>query len=68
MHRPKLGVEFHNINYEVPAPKSRLRWFRKAGEPTRILTDVSGDVAAGESLAILGPSGSGKVMFCPMSF
>ncbi|GLE05804.1 hypothetical protein PINS_up014985 [Pythium insidiosum] len=48
-------LEFRHVNCRVAAPRSR-----DAGEPKRILSDLSGVVQRGHVLGLLGPSGSGK--------
>lgn len=44
------GLQVENLSKEYPAPNA----------PLRILRDISFELAAGESMAIMGPSGSGK--------
>jgi len=44
------GLQVDHLTKEYPAP----------GAPLRILSDVSFELAPGESLAVMGPSGSGK--------
>lgn len=53
-----MDVRFDNLVYEVAGAKRPLR---KRVPAVRILHGASGYVKAGESLAIMGPSGSGKV-------
>lgn len=65
-----VDVTFRNVSYEIEVDNNRHFPFRKKWRRT-ILHNVSGYVGAGESLAILGPSGSGKVcfsLFCMLSF
>lgn len=60
-----VSVVWRSINYSVPSSSSGLFKKKTAGEAVEpaekhILTDLSGQVTAGEMLAILGPSGAGK--------
>jgi lipoprotein-releasing system ATP-binding protein len=45
------------------AVQSLAKSYPTAGEPLKVLTDVSLNLSAGESVAIVGPSGSGKSTF-----
>ncbi|HSV33103.1 MAG TPA: ABC transporter ATP-binding protein [Pyrinomonadaceae bacterium] len=45
---------------QPPAIAASVRGISKSFKKTRVLEDVSFDVAEGESLVLLGPSGSGK--------
>src|SRR5262245_14972247 len=45
---------------EPPGIAASVRGISKSFRKTRVLEDVSFDVAEGESLVLLGPSGSGK--------
>ena len=57
-----IDVRFTDVGYqvEVPGPR-RFPLGKRQMRTVQILSGVSGYVGAGESLAILGPSGSGKV-------
>jgi ABC-type multidrug transport system fused ATPase/permease subunit len=73
----RLNLEWHNVNYKVviplppksfiarmllklPIPASITNRFKKKRE-VPILNNVSGHVHAGQVVAIMGPTGSGKV-------
>ncbi|KAJ6500671.1 hypothetical protein C8R45DRAFT_76765 [Mycena sanguinolenta] len=56
-----VAVEWSRVSYVVPSPRS---WFGKRGKGADddkvVLDAVSGRVAPGQLMAILGPSGAGK--------
>lgn len=52
-----IALSFTNLSYEVVATNTGKT---KKGERLQVLSGVSGMVAPGELLAILGPSGGGK--------
>jgi ABC transporter len=60
-----IDVEWKNLSYTVPLSKSIFSSMRrkKSNTPRTILDNVSGQVKAGEIMAILGPSGAGKTTF-----
>lgn len=53
-----FAVEFRDVSYEIPHP---------SGEARRILQNVDLTVAAGETLVLLGRSGSGKTTALKMT-
>lgn len=57
-----VDVDFTNVSYSTPETRQSL--FSTSRTPAvDILHSISGHVRAGESLAILGPSGAGKTTF-----
>ncbi|KAJ7460877.1 hypothetical protein B0H11DRAFT_2057212 [Mycena galericulata] len=62
-HGSRVAIEWARVSYVVPGLGSRS-WFRKresgADDDKVVLDVVSGRVAPGQMMAILGPSGAGK--------
>eukprot|EP00922_Rhytidocystis_sp_ex-Travisia-forbesii_P040757 GHVS01060770.1.p1 GENE.GHVS01060770.1~~GHVS01060770.1.p1 ORF type:complete len:698 (+),score=33.05 GHVS01060770.1:60-2153(+) len=60
-------LEFCDLTCRLPAPRSSLLSLRCPKKPPRslppILNGISGSVHAGQAVAIIGPSGSGKSAF-----
>ncbi|CAG2167181.1 unnamed protein product [Oppiella nova] len=55
-----MAISWHNIRVSS-RPSNMFKRFRKSStEPTEILKNVSGEVSAGQLLAIMGSSGAGK--------
>ncbi|TFK25787.1 ABC transporter [Coprinopsis marcescibilis] len=62
--KAKVGVSWSNLTYYVPHQSGFFSGFRKKAEVSNgdkfILDNISGNIPAGQMMAILGPSGAGK--------
>jgi ATP-binding cassette subfamily B protein/subfamily B ATP-binding cassette protein MsbA len=62
-------INFQNVSFAYPATKSRSSKAAENGETeaelaANVLHDISLDVAAGQVVALVGPSGAGKTTLC----
>ena len=64
----KLGVFFFNVENDVPTPiatfQNVYKTFVKEHQPVEVLRDCSFSIFEGQSISVVGKSGSGKSTFC----